>query len=65
MSEILSVKACKGCGKLFDEIRLNTKGYCVECAVDHMHDCIRSMIEKKGETYERYKRGMKNYVDSL
>lgn len=57
--------ACVGCNKNFKRKDLNRHGLCFKCAGKKMLKSCREMHDKKGVTWDRWKSGMKTYLDNL
>ena len=58
-------KKCRGCGRIFLKKDLNRKGYCSECAMKRMLNVWKSLHDKKGYWYEKWKKGMLLWAKKL
>jgi len=55
---------CKNCGKRYAGYRKS--GTCsVECGIQHMFNCQKQILRRKGPYYKKWLKGMERYVEIL
>lgn len=53
-------RKCKICGS--SEKKLSRAGYCIDCAVARCAEVGKQIKNRKGEYYEKYKKGISKYL---
>jgi len=56
-------KVCADCGKRTTE--LSKKGICIDCSIRRQMENVRALQRKEGYEYEKWKMGMKLWVEKL
>ena len=54
-------KICRKCRKIV--VSINKHGLCIDCSMKFMRDHVMSMHRKKGAGYDRWKEGMRIFLD--